>query len=178
MANERLRSAMAKAQADIEAITQATGVDPKTVQRWLSGRIPIHVIVGRSPPCSEKTRVTYGPLLGLIFLLELKQPQRSSPPTDTARISQTRGGQTCWRPRDGESIYSAMPSCFSPNSSWTLRSASSTSAPAAARSASRLLTRTGHKPRAGRLGATRRNPSGADPHDTRPPSRRPDDSWR
>jgi hypothetical protein len=40
MANERLRSAMAKAQADIEAITQATGVDPKTVQRWLNGRIP------------------------------------------------------------------------------------------------------------------------------------------
>jgi hypothetical protein len=40
MANERLRSAMAKAQADIEAITQATGVDPKTAQRWLNGRIP------------------------------------------------------------------------------------------------------------------------------------------
>jgi hypothetical protein len=40
MANERLRSAMAKAQADIEAITQATGVDPKTVQRWLTGRVP------------------------------------------------------------------------------------------------------------------------------------------
>jgi pyocin large subunit-like protein len=46
MANERLRSAMAKAQADVEAITQATGVDPKTVQRWLTGRVPIHVIVG------------------------------------------------------------------------------------------------------------------------------------
>jgi hypothetical protein len=40
MANERLRSAMAKAQADIDAITQATGVDPKTVQRWLTGRVP------------------------------------------------------------------------------------------------------------------------------------------
>src|SRR5215211_2491395 len=40
MANERLRSAMAKAQADVEAITQATGVDPKTVQRWLTGRVP------------------------------------------------------------------------------------------------------------------------------------------
>jgi hypothetical protein len=40
MANERLRSAMAKAQADIEAITKVTGVDPKTVQRWLVGRVP------------------------------------------------------------------------------------------------------------------------------------------
>jgi hypothetical protein len=29
MANERLRSAMAKVQADIEAITRATGVDPR-----------------------------------------------------------------------------------------------------------------------------------------------------
>ena len=93
MANERLRSAMAKAQADIEAITQATGVDPKTVQRWLTGRIPIHVIVGRSPTCSEKTRAM-ARRSGLIFLLELKQPLRSSPPTDTVRISRTRGGQT------------------------------------------------------------------------------------
>jgi len=40
MANERLRGAMAKAQADVEAITKATGVDPKTVQRWLNGRVP------------------------------------------------------------------------------------------------------------------------------------------
>ena len=42
MANERLRSAMAKAQTDTEAITKATGVDPKTVQRWLAGRVPHH----------------------------------------------------------------------------------------------------------------------------------------
>jgi Domain of unknown function (DUF5919) len=40
MANERLRSAMANARADIDAITKATGVDPKTVQRWLTGRVP------------------------------------------------------------------------------------------------------------------------------------------
>jgi transcriptional regulator with XRE-family HTH domain len=42
MANERLRSAMAKAQTATEAITKATGVDPKTVQRWLAGRVPHH----------------------------------------------------------------------------------------------------------------------------------------
>jgi transcriptional regulator with XRE-family HTH domain len=40
MANERLRSAMAAAHVDIEAITRVTGVDPKTVQRWLGGRVP------------------------------------------------------------------------------------------------------------------------------------------
>jgi hypothetical protein len=40
MTNERLRDAMAAAHADIEAITSVTGVDPKTVQRWLGGRIP------------------------------------------------------------------------------------------------------------------------------------------
>jgi hypothetical protein len=40
MPNERLRNAIAKAQADVEAIIQVTGVDPKTVQRWLAGRVP------------------------------------------------------------------------------------------------------------------------------------------
>jgi hypothetical protein len=40
MANERLRSAMAKAGKDIASLTYATGVDPKTVQRWLAGRVP------------------------------------------------------------------------------------------------------------------------------------------
>lgn len=40
MTNERLRSAMATAHVDIEVITRAAGVDPKTVQRWLKGRIP------------------------------------------------------------------------------------------------------------------------------------------
>ncbi len=40
MANERLRHAMAAAHVDIDAITRATNVDPKTVQRWLRGRVP------------------------------------------------------------------------------------------------------------------------------------------
>lgn len=40
MTNERLKNAMATARIDIEAITSATDVDPKTVQRWLHGRIP------------------------------------------------------------------------------------------------------------------------------------------
>src|SRR5215211_1377824 len=40
MGNERLRTAMAKARVDIEAVTNKTGVDPKTVQRWLDGRVP------------------------------------------------------------------------------------------------------------------------------------------
>ena len=40
MGNERLRTAMAKAHVDIEAVTNKTGVDPKTVQRWLDGRVP------------------------------------------------------------------------------------------------------------------------------------------
>ncbi len=40
MTNERLRNAMTMAHVDIEAITRVTGVDPKTVQRWLGGRIP------------------------------------------------------------------------------------------------------------------------------------------
>ncbi len=38
--NERLRDAMLAARVDIEAITHATNVDPKTVQRWIRGRVP------------------------------------------------------------------------------------------------------------------------------------------
>lgn len=40
MANERLRTAMADARADIDQVAKATQVDPKTVQRWLAGRVP------------------------------------------------------------------------------------------------------------------------------------------
>lgn len=40
MANERLRTAMAVARIDLDAIVEATEVDPKTVQRWINGRIP------------------------------------------------------------------------------------------------------------------------------------------
>jgi hypothetical protein len=40
MGNERLRSAMAKAHVSVESISNETGVDPKTVQRWLGGRVP------------------------------------------------------------------------------------------------------------------------------------------
>jgi hypothetical protein len=38
--NERLRTAMAVAHVDFDAIVEATGVDPKTVQRWINGRTP------------------------------------------------------------------------------------------------------------------------------------------
>ena len=38
--NNRLRGAMLAARITIEGITEATGVDPKTVQRWLNGRVP------------------------------------------------------------------------------------------------------------------------------------------
>jgi hypothetical protein len=40
MGNDRLRTAMAKAHVDVEAVSNKTGVDPKTVQRWLGGRTP------------------------------------------------------------------------------------------------------------------------------------------
>lgn len=40
MGNERLRTAMAKARVDVEAVSSKTGVDPKTVQRWLGGPRP------------------------------------------------------------------------------------------------------------------------------------------
>lgn len=40
MANERLRNAMNIAHIDLDTLTRRTGVDPKTVQRWLNGRIP------------------------------------------------------------------------------------------------------------------------------------------
>jgi hypothetical protein len=40
MGNERLRRSMDKAHANVETISQKTGVDPKTVQRWLGGRVP------------------------------------------------------------------------------------------------------------------------------------------
>jgi transcriptional regulator with XRE-family HTH domain len=40
MANERLRVALARAGLTIEAAARVAGVDPKTVQRWLAGRIP------------------------------------------------------------------------------------------------------------------------------------------
>jgi hypothetical protein len=38
--NERLRSAMARAQVTPYDVAKKTRVDPKTVQRWLSGRVP------------------------------------------------------------------------------------------------------------------------------------------
>jgi transcriptional regulator with XRE-family HTH domain len=38
--NERLRQAMATARVDVEAVAARAEVDPKTVQRWLAGRIP------------------------------------------------------------------------------------------------------------------------------------------
>jgi hypothetical protein len=40
MPNERLRIAMGNARVDIDQIAEATKVDPKTVQRWLAGRVP------------------------------------------------------------------------------------------------------------------------------------------
>jgi hypothetical protein len=40
VANERLRTAMAVAHVDLDSIVEATGVDPKTVHRWINGRIP------------------------------------------------------------------------------------------------------------------------------------------
>ncbi len=40
MGNDRLRNAMAVAQVDVRTIAEKTGVDPKTVQRWISGRAP------------------------------------------------------------------------------------------------------------------------------------------
>jgi lambda repressor-like predicted transcriptional regulator len=39
-ANEPLRKAMADARITIEALAHAAGVHPKTVQRWLGGRVP------------------------------------------------------------------------------------------------------------------------------------------
>ena len=44
VANERLRIAIANAQVDIDQIAEATKVDPKTVQRWLAGRVPQPVV--------------------------------------------------------------------------------------------------------------------------------------
>ena len=40
MGNERLRTAMTEARVTVEDVAEATEVDPKTVQRWLSGRRP------------------------------------------------------------------------------------------------------------------------------------------
>lgn len=40
MANERLRKAMATARVGVDGVATATQVDPKTVQRWLGGRVP------------------------------------------------------------------------------------------------------------------------------------------
>jgi len=38
--NERLRLAMASASVEPESLARKVGVDPKTVQRWLGGRVP------------------------------------------------------------------------------------------------------------------------------------------
>jgi hypothetical protein len=40
MANERLKNSMIKSRVDIDEISVETDVDPKTVQRWLKGRVP------------------------------------------------------------------------------------------------------------------------------------------
>jgi hypothetical protein len=38
--NERLRAAMVQARVDVDDVHRAAQVDPKTVQRWLGGRVP------------------------------------------------------------------------------------------------------------------------------------------
>jgi len=38
--NTRLRAAMVAARFDVETVSHAVGVDPRTVQRWLGGRVP------------------------------------------------------------------------------------------------------------------------------------------
>ncbi len=40
MTNERLRNTLNAKHINIEMLAMKTGVDPKTVQRWLSGRVP------------------------------------------------------------------------------------------------------------------------------------------
>lgn len=40
MANERLKHAMAAKHVSVQSIAYETGVDPKTVQRWIGGRVP------------------------------------------------------------------------------------------------------------------------------------------
>ena len=60
MANERLRTAMAAAQVDLDAIIEATGVDPKTVQRWMNGRTPLPATDRTSSSWSARTRPTCG----------------------------------------------------------------------------------------------------------------------
>lgn len=40
MANERLRAAMAARHVSVATIASRTGVDPKTAQRWVGGRVP------------------------------------------------------------------------------------------------------------------------------------------
>ena len=40
MSNERLRVALSRAGLSVERAARETGVDPKTVQRWLAGRVP------------------------------------------------------------------------------------------------------------------------------------------
>jgi hypothetical protein len=40
VANERLREAMSAADVSVETLARSTDVDPKTVQRWIAGRIP------------------------------------------------------------------------------------------------------------------------------------------
>jgi hypothetical protein len=40
MANERLKAAMIKSHVDIAMLSKETDVDPKTVSRWLKGRVP------------------------------------------------------------------------------------------------------------------------------------------
>ena len=38
--NTRLRTAMRTARVDMDTVAQSIGVDPRTVQRWLNGRVP------------------------------------------------------------------------------------------------------------------------------------------
>lgn len=40
MANERLRLAMSRRRVSVEAVATAAEVDPKTVSRWMGGRVP------------------------------------------------------------------------------------------------------------------------------------------
>jgi transcriptional regulator with XRE-family HTH domain len=61
--NELLRRFLLQTGLREDDVAARLGVDPKTVRRWLNGRVPTRITVPRSPICWARRKATSGLVL-------------------------------------------------------------------------------------------------------------------
>jgi hypothetical protein len=90
--SHRLRTAMLRAQLDAVGLAAAVAVDVKTVNRWLSGRMPHQRTRLAVAELLGENEADYGPAPGRTSLPVPSPPRRSSAPTPTAQTSPSSYG--------------------------------------------------------------------------------------